>query len=301
MLPVEKRNFGAVVPPVREKPFTASQADGLKFLKKRTARVIAITSGKGGVGKTNLAVNLSIALARKMRKVILVDLDLGLANVDILMQLEPRYNLSHVISGRRTLREVLHATDTGVYVVAGASGVEEIANLDDARRAVLIESFRELTMLSDYVVMDTQAGISRNTVEFVAAADEIVIVTTPEPTAVLDAFAMIKLIAREADRGNLLLVVNQARSVAEGERVAGGVALTARKMLNVHVERLGVIPADEAVVRAVKANRPFVLAGPYAPASMSVKAISDRFCQNGGGLAPEGKNFVQRLLGLFRR
>lgn len=300
MLPVEKRNFGAVVPPVKEKPFTASQADGLKFLKKRTARVIAVTSGKGGVGKTNLAVNLSIALARKMRKVILVDLDLGLANVDILMKLEARYNLSHVISGRRTLREVIQATDTGVYVVPGASGVEDIANLDDTRRTVLVESFRELTTLSDYVVFDTQAGISRNTVEFVAAADEIVIVTTPEPTAVLDAFAMIKLIAREIERGNLLLVVNQARSAAEGERVASGVALTARKLLNAHVERLGVIPADEGVVRAVKANQPFLLAAPYGPASMSVKAISDRFYQ-GVGTPAEGKNFVQRLLGLFRK
>lgn len=277
MISSERRNFGNIVPSYQARPFVDDQAAALRHLtgeKFRGPRVLAITSGKGGVGKTNLAVNLSLALRQLGRRVTLVDLDLGLANVDILLDVTPRYNLASVIAGSRSISEVAVETPEGLRLIPGASGIEKLANLTDGERARLIESFEELHRSTDVIVFDTGAGISKNTTGFLAAADDVVVVTTPEPTAVLDAYAVIKLLSNQADRGQVSLVVNMAADRAEAERFAQGIAGTAYRMLNTYVEKLGYVLADPAVPRAVRMRRPLLSAFPHSAASECVRRLA---------------------------
>jgi flagellar biosynthesis protein FlhG len=210
---VDKRNFGNIVPAAAAAALPGrDQADALRSMgrvRPKHARVLAVTSGKGGVGKTNVSVNLAIAIAQLGKKVVLVDLDLGLANADILLDVTPRYNLSQVLVGRKTIEEIAIPAMGGIRLVPGASGVERLANLSDVERETLLASFEALHRDADYVLFDTGAGISKNTTAFLAAADEVVVVTMPEPTAIVDAYAVIKMISREPDHGDLFVLLNQ--------------------------------------------------------------------------------------------
>ncbi|MHC4607723.1 MAG: MinD/ParA family protein [Planctomycetota bacterium] len=311
--PDERRNFGKIAPPVRTNGNTArktapsrfsrDQADGLRRMVhagRRQARVLAVTSGKGGVGKTNVAVNLSISLAAMRRRVVLVDLDLGLANADILFDMTPRYNLSSVISGRRSIEEITVPARGGVFVVPGASGVEQLANLSDEGRAQLLASLEVLYRTADYIVFDTGAGIAKNTTEFLAAADDIIVVTVPEPTAVVDAYAVIKMVASHADHGNLYVLINMAENPGEAEKIASGISVTANKLLNAYVDKLGYILHDHRVGRAVRQRRPFTLAYPGAPCSRCVTGIARRLVKTTSWSIPEERpGFVRRLFSVF--
>jgi flagellar biosynthesis protein FlhG len=281
---VEKRNFGNIVPEVADPVLERDQADGLRRLarlKPRHARVLAVTSGKGGVGKTNVSVNLAIALAQLHKKVVLVDLDLGLANADILLDLTSRYNLSQLLVGRKTIEEIALPAMGGIRVVPGASGVERLANLSDVERESLLASFETLHRDADYVIFDTGAGISKNTTAFLAAADDILVVTVPEPTAVVDAYAVIKMLSREADHGNLFILLNQCSGREEAEKFANGIAVTANKLLNVYVEKLGYIVTDPRVGQSVRQRRPFLLAYPGCAAAACLRSIADQVTRAG--------------------
>lgn len=299
---LERRRFGDIVP-TGPGGAAGDQAEGLRRLaavRPRHARVIAVTSGKGGVGKTNVAVNLAIATARLGQRVILVDLDLGLANADILLDLNPRFNLSQVLAGRKTIEEVMLAAPGGVRVVPGASGVERLANLSDAEREALLGTFEVLHRDADYIFFDTGAGISRNTTSFLAAADEVIVVTVPEPTAVVDAYAVLKMLGREPDHGNLYILLNQVSGREEAERFASGIAVTANKLLNLYVEKLGYLVADPRVGQAVRQRRPFVLAYPGCPASVCLGSIAERLVRgNARARVSERPSFVRRLWAAF--
>jgi len=299
----ERRNFGNVIQPAAR--HSLDQADGVRALmagRPRSARVVAVTSGKGGVGKTNVSCNLAIALSQMRRRVVLVDLDLGLANADILLDLMPRHTLSAVIAGRRTVEEIVIAGPGGVRVVPGASGVERLANLNETERAMLLASLQEICGGADFVIFDTGAGISRNTTAFLAAADDVIVVTTPEPTAVVDAYAVIKLLALEQDRGAMHVLINMAASREEAERFANGIVLTANKLMNAYVARLGYILADTHVGAAVRRRRAFLLDAPGCPASTCVRSIAERLALGADGRAPvERPGFVRRLLSVFSR
>ncbi len=271
------------------------QAERLRELartSRRRGRVVAVTSGKGGVGKTNLAVNLAVASAAAGRRVTLLDVDLGLANVDILMNLSPRYTLAHVLSGGRSLAEIVTPGPGGVRVVPGASGVPGLADLDQAGREGLLHELGELEESTDLLVLDTGAGISRNVMAFAAAADEVVVVTTPEPTSVLDAFATIKVLSREDALGRIRLVVNQCATRAEADAVSRRVAGACRQFLGLGVDRMGYIMTDYHVGEAVRMRRPLVLAYPDAPASRCIRTLA-------GLLA--GAPSTPRPAGFFRR
>jgi flagellar biosynthesis protein FlhG len=300
---IEKRNFGNIVPETAEPAPGRDQADALRRMaqvRPRHARVIAVTSGKGGVGKTNVAVNLAISVAARGKKVVLVDLDLGLANADILLDLTPRYNLAQVLVGRKTVDEVTIPAMGGIKVVPGASGVERLANLSDVERETLLSTFDALHRDADYIFFDTGAGISKNTTAFLAAADDIIVVTIPEPTAVVDAYAVIKMLSREPDHGDLFILLNQVTGRAEAEKFASGIAVTANKLLNAYVDKLGYVVSDPRVGQAVRQRRPFTLAYPGCPAAQCLRSIAERVALSTGRSAvTERPGFMRRLFSVF--
>ncbi|MDR2729967.1 MAG: MinD/ParA family protein [Treponema sp.] len=241
------------------------------------ARIITVTSGKGGVGKTNLSVNMALAFARLGKKVVVMDADLGLANVNVMLNMIPKYNLYHVIKKQKTIREILLETEYGISIVAGASGFSQIANMGEEDRK---EFINELDTLSnaDIIIIDTSAGVSSNVLDFIAAADDAVIITTPEPTAITDAYGIIKIIATEYDALNvaLKLVVNRAKSAVEAKSVADRMINIAGQFLNLKVDYLGFIYDDQAVPQAVLRQRPFMVVDPKCKASQCVQHLVDR-------------------------
>ncbi len=304
----DKRNFGNIVTdPLGGAPRTrvTDQAEGLRQLaRSRTtnARVVAVTSGKGGVGKTNISVNLALALAQLGKKVVLIDLDLGLANADILLDVNPRYNLSNVISGRKTISEILVPAAGPIQVVPGASGVERLANLNDLERTTLLRSFETLHQSADIILFDTGAGISRNTTSFLSAADDIIVVTMPEPTAIVDAYAVIKMLAGEPDHGDLFVLMNLTSSKQEAERYANGISVTANKLMNAYVEKLGYVLQDPRVPAAVRQRRPFLHAYPSSPASTCIRSIARKLAHaRGGATQGERPGFIRRLFSALKR
>ncbi len=240
---------------------------------------VAVTSGKGGVGKTNLVTNLALVMARLGKKVLLLDGDFSLANVDLLLGLVPRYNLYDVVSGRKRIDEIVLTGEEGIRIIPAASGVEEMAALDDYRREVLVRSMENLAADRDVLLIDTGSGIHRQNLRLAQMADEILVLTTPEPTAFSDAYATIKVLSSRRLVHPPRLVVNLARSEAEALRVARRVSRVARQFLGFEPELFGVIPEDEAVPRSVKAQEPFVKLYENAPATVGVRTLAKRLLQ----------------------
>lgn len=274
------------------------QAASLRALVKEagmSARVLAVTSGKGGVGKTSLAVNLAIACARLGQRVTLVDFDLGLANVDVIMDIHPLHNLSHVVMGRMRLRDVVVSAE-GIRVVPGASGLRELANLSGTARDDLIRSLQTLEEDSDLLIVDTGAGISGNVVRVAASADEVLVICTPEPTSIMDAYATIKLISREPQHGRMRVVVNMTEDRREAERVSLTVADVSRQFLSLQVDRLGFVPKDEHVGLAVRERRPFGVGYPRCPASVAVRGIGRMIVNGSRTVRGREGGFFRRML-----
>ncbi len=261
-------------------------------------RIIAIASGKGGVGKTNIATNMAIAYARIGKRVILMDADLGLANVNVVLGIIPKYNLYHLIRKQKTMREILMDTSYGIQIVAGASGFAKIANLSEEERQIFIHELSELSS-ADVIIIDTSAGVSNNVLSFIAAADEAIIVTTPEPTAITDAYGIIKIIATEIDNLslNLKLIVNRVRSVTEGKKVAERVINIAGQFLNLKVDYLGYVYDDPAVHQAVLRQRPFLAMDAKGKASICVQHMVGRLEKVSVGENGGIGRFLRKLLG----
>jgi flagellar biosynthesis protein FlhG len=246
----------------------------------KAARIIAVTSGKGGVGKTNFSTNLSVALSSTTLQVIVVDADLGLANLHVVCGVAPKYHLEHVMRGERSLRDILCPGPNGVQLIAGASGLAELANLDELRRTAFVENLYELDQLADVIVIDTGAGLSRNVMAFLCAVDEVIVVTTPEPTAITDAYATIKVLSQENPAVQLQLVVNMAQSSAEAGAVASRLKSIVQRFLQRDLHYLGFVPQDPAVSKAVRIQQPFVLAYPSCQAAQAIRKIAASFCND---------------------
>lgn len=269
----------------------------------RLARAIAISSGKGGVGKTNLAVNLAVSLVARGRKVAVLDADLGLANADVLCGITPRATLEDVVAGDRTIDEVMVDAPGGFRLVPGASGVSRLADLGQMQRRSVLEQLMWLERSVDVLLIDTGAGIGANSMAFASAAHTILVAATPEPTAIADAYGAIKTLVARGCREGLGLVVNMVGSDEEASSVHARIDRVARAFLNARVASFGSVPLDAAVRDAVRRREPFALAAPSSPAARAVARLAQRL----DGSSPENipgdvrASFLGRLLGRLGR
>jgi len=239
-------------------------------------KVIAVTSGKGGVGKTNIVTNLAIALARQGTRVLVLDGDLGLANVDLLLGISPQYDLQDAILGDRRLEDIVLEGPEGIRIVPASSGVEELANLDEYRTECLLRSLSAIEQDVDLILIDAPSGIGTHAVALSQAADEILVVTTPEPTSFSDAYAMIKVLSQRPLKCVPGLLVNQANSENEALEVSKRVQSVAKRFLNLEIPYLGFILADESVGKSVVRQEPFLTTYPYSPASSCILRLARR-------------------------
>ena len=243
-------------------------------------RIIAITSGKGGVGKTNIAVNMAIAYSQLGKKVILIDGDLGMANVNVLLSVVPQYNLMHVINRKKTMNEIILDTEFGFKFIAGANGFSSLSN-------------------ADIIIIDTGAGISNNVLQFLAAADEVYVITTPEPTAITDAYGIIKIITTELlhRQINLKLLVNRVHSSDEGKRISDLIINIVAQFLNYKVEYIGFVYDDPVVQASVIRQKPFMIINPTSKPAVCLKHIVGRIEKTDIPSDAGVSNFLKKFLG----
>ncbi|MBT9153993.1 MAG: Flagellum site-determining protein YlxH [Firmicutes bacterium] len=245
-----------------------------KAAPRQRARVITIVSGKGGVGKTNLVVNLGIALSRNGKTTTIVDADLGLANVDVVLGQYFEHDLEHVIKGEKRLEEIIGFGPYGLRIVPSASGVQEMANMSPEERERLITELATLEYNTDFLIFDTGAGISRNVLAFANLADEVVVVVTPEPTSIADAYALVKLLVTTRAASSIALVVNRSLSIEDGRTTGERFMTLAERFLRHKVRLIGVVSDDVIVSQAVRRQHPFVLSHPESTPSRQVDAIA---------------------------
>lgn len=275
------------------------QAAGLRrMVNPKPVKVIAVSSGKGGVGKTSASVNLATQLASLGREVMLFDADLGLANVDVLLGLSPKYNLSHVIEGRATLEEVLIRGPNGIYIVPAASGIQRMAELSTAEHVGLIRSFSELSLGLDYLIIDTAAGIADGVMSFARAAREVLVVVCDEPSSITDAYALVKVLNHDHGVQRFHVLANRVRSPQEGHELYSKLARAANKFLDLTIQYAGAIPDDDLARRAVQQQKPISTAYPSAPASRGFAELARRVEKWPLPNAAEGhlEFFVERLI-----
>lgn len=260
-------------------------------------RAIAVASGKGGVGKTSLSVNLALCLANMGRRITLFDADLGMANVEVMLGLVPPFSLYEVLYGDKTLDEITVQGPLGINVISGGSGFLEMANLDHTRRQRLLRMLDQYSGREDFVIIDTGAGINKNVLGFVAAAGEVIIVVTPEPTSLTDAYALIKILANFKVHSEVHIVVNRAADGREAMRTLGRIQAATGRFLEIKLNSLGWIPEDRSVSQAIKSQQPFFLTSTHSPASRSVAGIAEFLIEGARPASSEG--FWGKLMGLF--
>lgn len=276
-----------------------NQAQGLAQLSSGSnINVIAVTSGKGGVGKTNIAVNLSVCLAKTGKSVVLLDADVRLGNVDITLGLKPSYDLRHVISGERTLEEILVAGPEGIHIVPASSGVSNMIDLTEVQQAGVVRAFSELTFPVDTLIVDTGAGIDSSVRTFASACQEIIVVVCDEPTSITDAYALIKVLNRECGIKRFQLLANMVTGDAQGHRLYGKISRVTDRFLDVHLGYLGAVPRDEYLRKAVQRQGAVTQLYPRSQSAQAIKnlakTIENNFRHNNsvGGLG----FFVERMI-----
>jgi flagellar biosynthesis protein FlhG len=253
------------------------QASGLRQLRPtQPVRVIAVTSGKGGVGKTSVSVNLAVATAMSGKKVMLLDGDLGLANVDVMLGLQPSHNLSHVLSGKATLEDTLLEGPAGLLVVPASSGKQHMAELSQVQHAGLVQAFSELHRPLDTLIVDTAAGISDSVITFSQASQQVIVVVTNDPTSLTDAYALIKVLNREKAIGRVQVLTNMVASPSEAKEIYESLRRVAEKFLDVTLSFMGSVPQDEWLKRAVRRQRAVVEAYPNSPSARAFRDLANK-------------------------
>ena len=272
-------------------PVTPAQAEAWAHV-----RVVAITSGKGGVGKTNLAVNLAIALQKRGRRVLVIDADLGMANVDILLGAASRKHLLDLLRPEVTLDDVIVRTPHDIQYISGGSGIEKALEYDHAEKLLLQQKLADCATRADLILVDTGAGLGRNVMDFILAADEVLLVTTPEPTSLTDAYAVMKAYSIYAAQKNLRLIINRVYEAKESREVAQKLQRAAEKFLHMPVDCLGYVFEDTAVTKAVRKQTPLLKAEPTAAAARCIDALAQSLITGGEMNVKRGwKGFLQQI------
>jgi flagellar biosynthesis protein FlhG len=271
--------------------------------KKPRPRVITITSGKGGVGKTTFTINLGITLAQMGRRVFIIDADLGTANVDVLLNLQPRYNLHHVVNREKEMLEIVTEGPGGIFLVPGGSGLQGLADMKEWQFNRLLSSLETLEQYADLILIDTGAGLGKNVLHFALAADNIIIITTPEPHSITDAYAMIKVLDEHRCQSAPFLVLNRVESVREYQEVSAKMLQVVNRFLSLHISCLGYLPEDTAIPKANRKMRPFVLQYPQTPAVSCMQDLATRLLHPELGESParSESGFFAKVRHFFNR
>jgi len=240
------------------------------------SRVMAITSGKGGVGKTNVVAGLAIALSNLGQKVVVLDADFGLANIDILLGLTPAYTLEHVLRGEKVLEEIIVEGPRGISVIPASSGIQELTRLDAASELRLIQGLQRVAEGQDWLLIDTAAGIHDSVIKLIMAAQEIVLVTTPEPTSLVDAYAMVKVVHLRDTTKPIWLLVNNSQTETEAEETIEQLQAATLRFLGRDLQVAGMIPADPHILQAVRQQRSVVDIFPRSPAAQAFQSIASQ-------------------------
>lgn len=275
------------------------QAAGLRRMANpRPVKVIAVASGKGGVGKTNVSVNLSMALCQSGKDVLLLDADLGLANVDVLLGLRPKHTLSDVINGTRTLEEVVINGPESLRIIPASSGIQNMAELNTMEHAGIIRAFSELSNSLDVLVIDTAAGISDSVITFTRAAQEVIVVVCDEPTSITDAYALIKVLNKDYGTCRFRVICNMVQGLQEGRELFKKIMTVTDKYLDVQLDFMGIVPYDDFLRKAVQRQRAVIDAFPRSKSALAFKSLSVKADKwpiqgNAGGHV---EFFVERLI-----
>jgi len=259
------------------------QADKLRekveLLKEQApaARVITVTSGKGGVGKTSLSVNLALQFQEQGKKVVILDADFGLANVEIMLGIRPQYNLADMIFKNMSIEDIITEGPMGVGFISGGSGVQDLVNLDKDKLKKLIAKLVKLDSLYDVIIIDTGAGIADSVIEFVLSSPEVLLVVTPEPTSITDAYSLLKAVNRKKEfnreQKSIKVIANRVGDDSEGKEIYEKISVVASKFLNIQMEYLGYIPLDKQLTNAVVEQKPISIYYPNSDSALRIKGI----------------------------
>ena len=272
---------------------------------EKIARTITVTSGKGGVGKTSLVANLAICLAQAGQRVIIHDADLGLANIDVVFGIRPKYNLMDVINGDMDIDNIMVSGPYGIQIIAGGSGVMELADLDNEKAERLFNQLRFLEDKTDFLLIDTGAGISKSVISFCQAADQVVVITTTEPTSLVDAFGIIKVLSNKRPDAYVSALVNKVDDLEEGNQIYSRLSKVAKEYLNdFEVHYLGCLKQDRNMHIAVRQQTPLMLFSPMSPVAVELrKIVSNSFYElpeQYKKTEEENEGFFQRLAKIFK-
>lgn len=265
---------------------------------RRVARVITITSGKGGVGKSSISVNLAIALSRLGNRVVIIDADFGLANIEVMLGIRPLYNLADLMFRGKNLSDIITMGPENIGFISGGSGIQELTNLSKDQIVYLIQKLVELDERADIVLIDTGAGISDSVLEFVAASSEVLLIATPEPTSITDAYALLKTLNRKADSSlqdtAIKMIANRINTFDEGRELYEKLSVVVNKFLNVKLEYLGAVPQDPCVSKAVMRQKPAIALFPNSQFSKTVESFADILCESDEDI-PQSKKGIARI------
>lgn len=275
------------------------QASGLRQMQKNNQiKVIAVSGGKGGVGKTNVSLNTSIALAQQGKRVLVLDADLGLANVDVMLGLRVKRNLSHVLSGECELDDIIIEGPAGIKIIPATSGTQSMVDLTPSEHAGLIRAFSDMRTQFDVLVVDTAAGISDMVLSFTRAAQDVLLVVCDEPTSITDCYALMKLLSRDHDVFKFKVVANMVRSPKEGQQLFSKLSKVSDRFLDVALDLVAVIPFDENIRKAVRKQQAIVEAFPDSPASKAFQSLATKITKWPVPHHPSGhlEFFIEQLL-----
>lgn len=280
--------------PAQKKESTALNSDYCKF--------VTISSGKGGVGKTSFIINYALSLADKGKKVVLLDADLGMANIDVLLKVSTKYNLIDVIDGTKTLKDIIVDAPGGIKIIPGGSGLQDLANLTNTQLYRITSGFDYLENNFDYVLIDTGAGLSKNVTNFIFSSDETIIVTTPEPHAITDAYSIIKVILDKSRDVDLKLIINKCETIQEGEAVLNRISGVVKNFLNYSINPFGYILESKIVTKSLKEQIPMYLSYPNSDPVKNIEVIVGRELGNSGlQNRSHVSSFVSKFKSLFTR